>query len=107
MMLLFGRSIRFLFIAVLLAVTVISSFGLNARYSGPSSAAIMSPVHTATELTGAHPKCQHAAEHSHEVLPSIQNAHASSRCASSVRLIASDRLRLHLAINPIDPPPRA
>jgi hypothetical protein len=101
-----GKSIRILCVALLLAVAIAGPHGSVAR-NVISGATISRTVHQGTVSAGAHAKCQHLVEHSHELLACLQESAAISERMFSAYRVSPNRFRVFAGIDPLDPPPRA
>ena len=106
MMLLMDRSIRMLCLALLVAAALMASLGPVNR-SGSPTPIVTSALQSAAEVTGSHPRCLHVAEHSHDLLASMQDEVAAPKCMNSSLIAYSDRLPHQATVNPLEHPPRA
>ncbi|WP_313291373.1 hypothetical protein [Rhizobium rhizoryzae] len=106
MMLLLDRSIRMLCLALLLAAALMASFGPVTR-SGSPTPIVTSALQSAAEVTGSHPRCLHVAEHSHDLLASMQDDLPTPKCANTSLIAYSDRFLHQTTVNPLEHPPRA
>lgn len=106
MMLLLNRSIRMLCLALLVAAALMASFG-PINCSGSPTPIVTSMFQPGAEVTGSHPRCLHVAEHSHDLLVSMQDEVPTPKCANSSLIAYSDRFLHQTTVNPLEHPPRA
>lgn len=106
MMLLLDRSIRMLCLALLLAAALMASVGPVTR-SGSPTPIVTSMLQPEAEVTASHPRCLHIAEHSHDLLASMQDEVPTPKCANSSLIAYSDRFLHQTTVNPLEHPPRA
>lgn len=104
---LFDRSLGTMCAVLLLAVVVTGSFGSASRHHESNVATIANVVRHGADLASAHPQCQHAAEHSQDILSSLQGASAPAGFTDAAYAVAADMMRHESGVNPVDPPPRA
>ncbi|MCR5942700.1 hypothetical protein FG152_18045 [Ochrobactrum sp. XJ1] len=104
---LFDRSLGIICAVLLLTGAVTVSFGSVFRYGETNVATITNVARHGVELASAHPRCQHPADHSHDILPSLQGDVSSRECAEAGYAAAQDMMRNESGISLVDPPPRA
>jgi hypothetical protein len=103
---LFDRSLRIICAVLLLTVAVTGSFGPVFRYSETDEATITNVARHRAELASAHSQCQHPAEHSHDILPSLQGEASLGGFSDAAYAAAPDMMRHETGISLVDPPPR-
>lgn len=106
MMVLLDRSIRMLCLALLVAAALMASLGPVHR-SGSPAPIVATQLQSGAEVTGSHPRCLHIAEHSHDLLASMQNEVFAPKCANFSLSAYSDRFLHQTTVNPLEHPPRA
>lgn len=104
---LFDRSLRIICAVLLLAVAVTGSLGPVFRYGETGVVTITNVARHGAELASAHSQCQHPAEHSHDILPSLQGVASSGEFSDAAYAAAPDMMRHETDISLVDPPPRA
>lgn len=105
MMLLMDRSIRMLCLALLLVAALMASLGPVNR-SGSPTPIVTTALQSVAEVTG-HQRCLHVAEHSHDLLASMQDEVNTPKCVNSSLIEHSDRFVHQATVNPLEHPPRA
>lgn len=103
---LFDRPLRIVCMVLLLAVTVTGSFGSILRFSNSDVATIASVVSNGVELTIGHQQCQHPVEHSHGILPFLEDGTSSGEYADAAYAAAPDAMSREAGNSLLDPPPR-
>lgn len=102
----FDRPLRIVCMVLLLAVTVTGSFGSVLRFSNSDVATIASVVSNGVELALGHQQCQHPVEHSHGILPSLDDRTSSREYVNAAYAAAPDTKNREMGNSLVDPPPR-
>jgi len=93
-------------VALLVAAALMASLGQVTR-TGSLAPIVAAANQSGVELIGSHSRCQHVAEHSHDLLASMQDEDAVPACVNSSPMASSDPFHQKTTVNPLEYPPRA